>query len=128
MRITLEEKSTVEFFKMSLKGETPIGMSALMRRVMYQNKASFDQMRGASHMLSARGRYYRRVQFGRLVQKIQKDYMKRGIRMRRQKIERNMLEKIGAAYMERNEAITNYSLKTKQSERTKHFEETYKKQ
>merc|ERR1712060_231285 len=70
MRVTLEEKSGAEFFKMSMKGETPPGVSAILRRMLYQNKASFDQVKATSFMLTSKGRYYRRVQFRRLVQLI----------------------------------------------------------
>ena len=61
MRITLEEKSAAEFYKLTLKGHTPPGMSALFRRMIYQNKGDFEHLRAASHMLTSNGRRYRRV-------------------------------------------------------------------
>ena len=70
-----------EFYKMMLKGETPPGLAALFRRMVYQNKADFEHIKDVSHMLTSNGRRYRRVQFRRLVQSLQKEYMKRGIRM-----------------------------------------------
>ena len=48
--------------------------------------------------------------------------------MARSKIERNMLEKLGAAYQAKTEHITQTELMSKQSDRTKHFEKNYKKQ
>lgn len=70
MRIVFEEKSQAEFFKMMVKGETPAGVSALFRRMIYQNKGDFEHVRLATHMLTSNGRRYRRVQFRRLVQKV----------------------------------------------------------
>ena len=67
MRIVLEEKTEADFYKMMLKGESPPGLSALFRRVLYQNKADFENIRQTSHLLTSKGRYYRRVQFRRLV-------------------------------------------------------------
>ena len=35
MRMVLEEKNPAEFYKMMLKGETPVGLAALFRRMVY---------------------------------------------------------------------------------------------
>ena len=70
MRIVMEERGAADFYRMMLKGETPHGMSALFRRIYYQNKADFEHVKASSYMLSAKGRRYRRVQFQRLVQSI----------------------------------------------------------
>mmetsp|Transcript_28324 Transcript_28324/g.37816 ORF Transcript_28324/g.37816 Transcript_28324/m.37816 type:complete len:240 (+) Transcript_28324:111-830(+) len=61
IRIVMEEKTPKDFYKMMLKGDTPPGLSALFRRMLYQNKADFDHIRSISHMLTSKGRYYRRV-------------------------------------------------------------------
>ena len=79
-------------------------------------------------MLTSNGRRYRRVQFKRLVQSVKKEYLKRGINMREHKIERNLLEKVGARFVAKREAIAERDLLAKQSKRTKHFEQNYKKQ
>ena len=70
MRIVMEEKSSADFYKMVLKGDTPPGFSAVLRRIVFQNKGDFAHIRTMSHMLTSKGRYYRRVQFRRLVQSI----------------------------------------------------------
>ena len=98
MRIVLEERSATDLYKLMLKGETPIGLAALFRRMAYQNKADYEHVRSMSHMLTSNGRRYRRVQFSRLVQVVQKEYRQRGVRMRQQKIERNLLEKLAARF------------------------------
>ena len=61
MRMVLEEKNPAEFYKMMLKGETPPGLAALFRRMVYQNKADFEHVKDVSHMLTSNGRRYRRV-------------------------------------------------------------------
>mgnify|MGYP000956851958 CR=1 FL=1 len=53
----------------------------------------------ASHMLTSKGRTYRKVQFRRLVQSVQKEYRKRGIVMRAAKIERNLLERAASNFV-----------------------------
>ena len=103
MRIVMMEKSSAEFFKMMIKGNTPAGVSAIYRRTLYQNKADFEHIRASSHMLTSAGRRYRRVQFRRLVQSVKKEYMKRGVVMREAKIERNLLDKIAATYIAKQE-------------------------
>ena len=42
VRMVFEEKTAADFYKMMLKGETPQGLSALFRRIIYQNKGDFD--------------------------------------------------------------------------------------
>ncbi len=128
MRIVLEQKSAAEFYKMMLKGETPAGLSGLFRRMMYQNKSDFEHIKSRSHLLTANGRRYRRVQFRRLVLKVQKEYKKRGIVMKEDKIERNLLEKAAANFVVKKEEIKQRGLLNKQSDRTQHFEANYKKQ
>ena len=76
MRLVMEEKTPSDFFKLMLSGKTPAGLSALFRRMLYQNKANFEQIRQSSYMLTSKGRYYRRTQFRRLVQLVQKEYRK----------------------------------------------------
>jgi len=48
--------------------------------------------------------------------------------MREQKIERNLLEKVGAAFEAKKQLLAQRALLSKQSERTQHFEASYKKQ
>lgn len=79
-------------------------------------------------MLTSKGRRYRRVQFRRLIQVVQKEYRARGVHMREQKIERNLLEKVGAAFEAKKQLLAQRALLSKQSERTQHFEASYKKQ
>lgn len=73
--------------------------------MIYQNKGDFEHVKAASHMLTSNGRRYRRVQFRRLIQLVQKEYRRRGIHMREHKIERNLLEKIGAAFASKKAQI-----------------------
>ena len=48
--------------------------------------------------------------------------------MRTDKIERNLLEKIGARFVAKQEKIRTQGLLTMQTARTQHFEQNYKKQ
>ena len=82
IRIVLAEKSISDFYKMMLVGEASPGLAAFFRRMVFHNKADFEHIRQTSHLLSARGRRYRRVQFRRLVQYVRKEYKRRGVFMR----------------------------------------------
>ena len=113
IRIVLEEKTATDYYKMMLSGKTPPGMSALFRRMLYQNKADFEHIQASSHMLSSAGRYYRRTQFKRLVQLVQKEYRKRGITMAAGKIERNLLERSAAAFTKARDEVNKRSLLAK---------------
>ena len=128
IRIVMEEKTPADFYKLMLQGKTPPGMSALFRRMLYHNKADFEQLQASSHLLTSAGRYYRRTQFKRLVQLVQKEYRKRGISMHAHKIERNLLERATAAFIRSRDEINKRNLLEKQSARTQHFEKNYKKQ
>lgn len=128
MRLCLEEKSAAEFFKLTVKGETPPGLSGVFRKMLYQNKGDFEHVKASSHMLTSNGRRYRRVQFRRLILQVQKEYRSRGINMRTHKIERNLLEKVGAIFQQKRDLIKQRGLLAKKSARSQHFEKNYKKQ
>lgn len=91
--ITLEEKSMPDFFKMMMVGKCPPAIGLIFRKMLYQNEADFEQIKELSYLTTSQGRYYRKQQFKRLVQLIQKEYQKQGIDMKKDKITRNILEK-----------------------------------
>jgi len=66
--VILEEKSPADFYKMMVSGKTPPALGHMFRKMLYQNDADFDKVKQLSHLTTAQGRYYRRVQFRRLVQ------------------------------------------------------------
>ena len=72
--VVLEEKSAADFYKMIVKGECPPALGHTFRTMLYQNNADFEQVQKLSHLTTSRGRYYRKTQFKRLVQLIQKQY------------------------------------------------------
>lgn len=65
--VVLEEKSAADFYKMVVTGKTPLAVGHIFRKMLYQNDADFERVRALSHMTTARGRYYRKVQFERMV-------------------------------------------------------------
>ena len=67
LKIVLEEKPFVEFYKMLLKGEAPQGVGHMFRTLMVQSEADFERVQRLSFMTTSKGRYYRRTQFKRLV-------------------------------------------------------------
>lgn len=62
-RIWLEERNPADYYKMMLLGKAPSGIGWMMRRILYQNKMDFNQVKALSHMTTSKGRRYRRVQF-----------------------------------------------------------------
>ncbi len=125
--VILEEKSTADFYKMMIAGKTPPALGHMFRKMLYQNDADFDKVRQLSHLTTSQGRYYRKVQFRRLVQLLQKDYQKQGITMRKQKIERNLLEKAAAEFIDHRRLTAERRLLSNQTSRQAHFEKNYKK-
>lgn len=68
--------------------------------MLYQSQEGYDRVSKLSFMTTSRGRYYRRTQFKRFVQLLQKEYRRRGVTMKKEKIERNLLEKSALFYKE----------------------------
>jgi len=72
--VVLEQKSAADFYKMVVSGKTPATVGHVFRKMLYQNDADFERVKALSHMTTSQGRYYRRTQFKRMVQLIQKEY------------------------------------------------------
>ena len=68
--VICEERSQADLFKMIVKGNTPPTIGHTFRKMLYQNDADFEKVKALSHMTTSRGRYYRKVQFRRLIQLI----------------------------------------------------------
>jgi ribosomal protein L22 len=98
--VTLEEKQPADYYKMVMKGETPQGVASTIRKMMYQNNADLATVQAMSHLTTSEGRYYRRTQFKRLVQMVKSEYQARGISMKEDKIERNLLEKATGEFLQ----------------------------
>ena len=99
----------------------------MFRRKLYQNDADFEKVKALSYLTTSRGRYYRKQQFGRLVQLIQSDYQKQGVEMRKEKIERNVLEKAAAEFLESRKDKSEQRMLANRTSRQAHFEKNYKK-
>lgn len=68
-------------------------MSSLLRTMLVHSDADFERVKRLSFMTTSNGRHYRKTQFKRLVQLVEKEYQRKGIAVNRFKIERNLLEK-----------------------------------
>jgi hypothetical protein len=93
VRITLEEKNPKDYYKMLLKGDCPTGIADVFKTMLHQSDSPFEKVKELSHMTTSKGRYYRKTQFKRMIALITKEYQKRGIKVRPQKIERNILDR-----------------------------------
>jgi hypothetical protein len=125
--VIMEEKSPADFYKMMVKGATPPSIGHTFRKMLYQNDADFEKVKALSHMTTARGRYYRKVQFRRLVKVIQADYQKKGVSMRKEKIERNLLDKAAAEFLDIKRSREEQRMLTNRTSRLSHFEKNFKK-
>lgn len=67
IKVILEEKPLVDYYKMMLKGDCPPQMAQLLKTVMVQSDADFGKVKAASFMTTSQGRRYRKMQFNRLV-------------------------------------------------------------
>ena len=127
IRVVLEEKSAKEFYKMMITGNSPASIGNIFRKMLYQSDADFEKVKDLSYLTTAAGRQYRRTQFKRLVQLIQKEYNREGIVMRRDKIVRNVLEKSAEEFVQSRKRQAEQRLLTNRTGRLAHFEGNYKK-
>jgi ribosomal protein L22 len=72
--ITLEERSPQDFYKMIVSGKAPTGVAHTMRRMLFQNECSLEQVQRLAHITTSEGRFYRRTQFKRLISLVKKEY------------------------------------------------------
>jgi hypothetical protein len=112
---------------MIVSGKTPPAVGHTMRKMLYQNDADLPTVMSMAHMTTSNGRYYRRVQFRRLVQLVKGEYMSRGIRMHAAKIERNLLEKASREFVALGAHLKERQMLTSRAARKQLFDQTYKK-
>ena len=74
MKLVLEEKPIEEFYKLLLVGKCPAALAIQMKTIMVQSEADYERVQKMSFITTSEGRYYRRTQFNRLVQKVEKEY------------------------------------------------------
>jgi hypothetical protein len=55
---------------MMMTGKCPPSVGHIFRKMLYQNEADFEKVKELSHLTTSKGRYYRKVQFDRMVQMI----------------------------------------------------------
>jgi hypothetical protein len=125
--VILEELSAADFYKQMITGKAPAAMGNAVRRMLYQNDADFERVKQLSYLSTSQGRYYRRVQFKRLVQLVQKEQKKQGVDMKLDKIERNILEKSAAEFLEFRKTRNETRMLSNRTSRQAHFEKNYKK-
>ena len=127
VRVVLEERSNTDFYKMLVTGKATPAIGDTFSKMLYQNDADFERVKALSHLTTSKGRYYRRTQFRRLIQLVQKEYQKQGVDMKRSKIERNILEKSAADFIEQRKRNDEIRLLSNRTARQAHFEKNYKK-
>lgn len=125
--IILEEKPLENVIKDALTGNSPPHIGKIMRHRLYEKNADFDEVRKYSFMLTAKGRYYRRQQFHRLVLLAQKDYQRRGVHLKTKQIMKYMLEKQMRLIVNQREEIQTKLERQSIVDRKKHFEQFYEK-
>ncbi|CAI2377582.1 unnamed protein product [Moneuplotes crassus] len=127
LNIILHEKPLEHIIREALKGQTPQGIGEIFRRRLYETNADFEELRKYSFMLTAKGRYYRRQQFRRLVHMAQQEYQKKGIHIKAALIEKFLLDKQILEITQDRRDIKMNDDREQILARKKHFEENYKK-
>jgi len=61
VKLVLEEKHPQEYYKMLMKGNTPPGTSELLKQMLHQSQADFNQVQALAHMTTSKGRHYRKT-------------------------------------------------------------------
>jgi len=127
VRIVLEEKHPKELYKLMLTGKCPIGLAEVFKTMMHQSGSDYGVVRANAHLTTSKGRYYRRTQFKRLVQLVEKEYQRSGTPIAKSKIERHILEKTANEWYEnslRKKEVLAYS---RRSNRQAMFDKSYEK-
>jgi len=123
----LEEKNPIEYYKELLSGKCSPGLGEMVRTVLAQSEADFDMVQKMHYLTTAQGRYYRRTQFKRLIERTQKQYAQKGIVMKKEKIERNLLVKSAAEWYKDAQLSDEKGVFQSRSARQILFEENYEK-
>ena len=61
IKVVLEEKPLIDYYKMMLKGDCPPQLAQLFKTAMVQSDADFKQIRSTSYMTTSQGRRYRKM-------------------------------------------------------------------
>jgi len=127
LTVRLEERPMEFMIRDVLSGEADPGIGHAMRQQLFQANADYEDIKKFSHFLTSKGRYYRRTQFKRLVEKISKEKASQGQPVRKSKIEEYLLNTEVAKIMEARIRDETAELMERKSDRMAHFEENYKK-
>ena len=61
IKVVIEEKPLVEYYKMLLQGNCPPQMAQLLKTTMVQSDATFEKVKSVSFMTTSQGRRYRKM-------------------------------------------------------------------
>jgi len=122
IKLVVEEKPLKDFYIMMLKGECPQGFSDMLRSVAIQSNADFEALSKMQFMLTSQGRQYRKLQFKRLCQFIEKDFRRKGMTVNRKVIKRNVLAKIAKEWTKSSEQLQDRMVFQDRSSRQQTFD------
>lgn len=125
--VRLEERPLAHMIRDILQGNADPGIGHSMRKQLFQENADYEEIKKYSHLLTSKGRYYRRVQFRRLVDKVYKEKLSAGQPVRKSKIEEYLLNSEVSKIMESRIRDETSDLMERKSDRMAHFEANYKK-
>ena len=75
VKITLEEKSPEQIFKLFITGQAPNGLVKLWRQYFQENDYDLEDIRKFQFVLTSKGRQQRRLMIKRRAQKMQDDFL-----------------------------------------------------
>jgi hypothetical protein len=61
IKIVIEEKHPMDYYKLMLKGNCPPGMGEVLRTMLAQSDADYEQVKKISFMTTSKGRHYRKT-------------------------------------------------------------------
>jgi len=127
VKLVIEEKPLEEYYELLLKGECPASISTMMRTMLVQSEAQFETVQKMNFMLTSKGRQYRKLQFKRLCQFVEKEFRKVGHPVNKKIIERNILAKVSKEWATNSRHLQDRMVFGQRSDRQAIFNAGYTK-
>ncbi|CAG9330496.1 unnamed protein product [Blepharisma stoltei] len=100
VRITLEEKSPEDIYKIMMKGKFPAMLAAKLRNDFFHGGCDLSDLQAETSTMTAKGRQQQHLMLKRKVIQIDKENRKKGIIIAREDIEEAVLEEGAKQYAE----------------------------
>jgi ribosomal protein L22 len=94
--VHIEKVPAEKFFQKVAIGKADLSFAKIYRKSLFMNNASLKELKSFSFITTSRGRYYRKIQFDRLVTHLRdKFYKEKGIKLNTEIIRDQLMKQLG---------------------------------